>query len=161
MAITRSKKETIIEKLRSIISDAQTIVFVHFDKVTVEEVDTLRSSCADEQVGYLVAKKTLIRQAFADAGIDGEMPVLDGEVALAYSDDQLAPARILGEQSKKLGDRLSIIGGVFDNVFVGQEYMQAIADIPPLKTLYAQFLTVIRSPVQGFASALGQIAEKK
>ena len=53
------------------------------------------------------------------------------------------------------------MGGIFENTVVSQEKMQAIADIPPLKTLYAQFLTVIQGPVRGFAAALSQIADKK
>ena len=97
----------------------------------------------------------------ADGMVTGELPVLEGEAAVAYGSDLLAPARVLGEQGKKLDGRLEIVGGVFEGAFVGQEKMQTIAAIPPIETLYAQFLTVIRSPVQGFASVLGQVAEKK
>ena len=161
MAISRTKKAAVLKQLNTIFAEAQTIVFVQFDKVTAEEANTLRGVCADEEVGYVVAKKTLIRKAFDDSSFDGSLPAMEGEVALAYGSDMLAPARVMGEQSKALEERLTIIGGVFDGALVAQEEMQAIAAIPPLKTLYAQFLTIIRSPVQGFASALGQIADKK
>ena len=160
MAISRTKKESVLEKLRNVIRGAETVVFVQFNGVTVEEIDALRVACADAGVGYVVAKKTLIRKAFDDAGIDGEFPSLEGEAAIAYGTDMLAPARVLGEQGKKLDGRVTIVGGVFENAFVGRGHMQAIADIPPVETLYAQFLTIIRAPVQGFASALGQIADK-
>ena len=161
MAISRTKKETVVEALRAAVREAETVVFVRFSGVTVEEADALRTACASEGVGYMVAKKTLIRKAFEDAGVTGELPVLEGEAALAYGSDLLAPARVLGEQGKKLDGRLEIVGGVFEGAFVGQEKMQTIAAIPPIETLYAQFLMVIRSPVQGFASVLGQVAEKK
>ena len=161
MAISRTKKEVVIERLKDIFDTARTIVFVQFDKVTAEEANTLRGACADEGVGYLVAKKTLIRKAFADSSFAGALPEMGGEVALAYGDDMLAPARLMGEQGKVLGERLAIVGGVFEKALVSQEKMQSIAAIPPLETLYAQFLTVIRAPVQGFASVLGQIADTK
>ena len=161
MAISRTKKEAVVEKLKNIFTDAQTIVFVQFDKVTAEEANDLRSACAGEDVGYVVAKKTLIRKAFRDSSLEGELPVMEGEIALAYGTDILAPARVIGEWGKKLEDRLRIVGGVFEQELVPQEQMQAIADIPPVKTLYAQFLTVIRGPIQGFASVLSQIADKK
>ena len=161
MAISRTKKEAVIEQLRDIFDTARTIVFVQFDKVTAEEANTLRGVCVDESVGYLVAKKTLIRKAFADSSFAGTLPDMEGEVALAYGDDMLAPARVMGEQGKALGERLTIVGGVFEKALVSQEKMQSIAAIPPLETLYAQFLTVIRAPVQGFASVLGQIADTK
>lgn len=159
MAISRTKKEAVVEQLKNIFDTAQTIVFVQFDTVTAEEANALRGVCADEGVGYFVAKKTLIRKAFADSSFDGALPDMEGEVALAYGADMLAPARVMGEE---LGaDRLTIIGGVFEGVLVSQEKMQSIAAIPPLETLYAQFLTVIRAPAQGFASVLGQIADTK
>ena len=161
MAIPKTKKEAIVEKMKSIFTDAQTIVFVQFDKVTAEEANTLRSICADEGVGYLVVKKTLIRKAFIGSPVEGTLPDMDGEIALAYGNDMLAPARVIGEQGKVLKDRFTIVGGVFENALVSQEEMQAIAAIPPLKALYAQFLTIIRAPVQGCASALSQIADKK
>ncbi len=161
MAITRTKKESVVEKIKNIISDAHTVVFVRFDAVTSEEVNTLRGACDTEEVGYLVAKKTLIKKACGKADIDGEFPVLDGEIAVAYGADILAPARIMGEQGKKLGDRVHILGGIFDGTYVSQEYMQSVADIPPLKTLYAQFLMVIRDPIRGCASALSQTADRK
>ena len=65
----------------------------------------------------------------------------------------------MGSQAKVLDDRLSILGGVFDNAFIPAEQMRGIAAIPPLETLYAQFLTVIQGPVRGLVSVLGQIAD--
>ena len=161
MAISREKKEAVVEKLKDVFANAQTIVFVQFDKITSEEANVLRGACADEDVGYFVAKKTLIKQAFADSSIVGDLPAMEGEIALAYGADMLAPARVMGEQGKVLDDRLCIVGGVFENALISQDRMQAIADIPPLNTLYAQFLTVIRAPVQGFVSVLSQIADTK
>ena len=161
MAITRIKKEAVVEKLRDVFTGAQTIVFVQFDKVTSEEANTLRGVCVGEEVGYMVAKKTLIKKAFEDSSIKGDLPEMEGEIAVAYGTDILAPARIMGEQGRELNNRLRIVGGVFENSVVLQEQMQAIADIPPLNTLYVQFLTIIRSPVQGFVSALSKIADKR
>lgn len=161
MAISRTKKEAVVEKLKSIFSDAQTIVFVQFDTVTAEEANDLRSACADEGVGYVVAKKTLMKRAFADSLLEGDFPAMEGEIALAYGADILAPARVIGEWGKKTEGRVRIVGGVFERALVEQDQMQVIADIPPVETLYAQFLVVIRSPIQGLASVLSQIAGGK
>ena len=161
MAITRSKKEEVVQKIKEIAENAQTITFISFDKVTAEEANTVRNACADAEVGYTVAKKTLIQKAFEGTTIDGEFPNLEGEVAVAYGKDLLAPARIMGEQSKALDGRLQLIGGVFEGDFISAEEMKKIAAIPPIETLYAQFLTVISAPVRGFVSVLDQIAKKE
>ena len=39
--------------------------------------------------------------------------------------------------------------------------MEAIAAIPSQKVLYAQFVNIINSPIQGLVLALNAIAEKK
>ena len=161
MAITREKKEEIIDTLQGVFSDAQTVVFVRFSGVTSEEANTLRGVCADTDVGYVVAKKTLIKKAFSTSSLEGDLPEMEGEIAVAYGSDMLAPARVMGEQAAELKDKIVIVGGVFERAVISQEEMQAIAAIPPLETLYAQFLTVIQAPVRGLASVISQIAEKQ
>ena len=161
MAITRTKKEGVVAKIKDAVAQARTVVFVRFHGVTAKEIDELRVACAAENVGYVVAKKTLIRKALQDTDIDGSLEELSGEVAVAYGDDLLTPVRLMGEQSKKLEDRITIIGGIFEQSFTSAERMQSIAAIPPLKTLFAQFLMVIRSPIQGCAVALSEIADKR
>ena len=161
MALTRERKEAAVEKLKEATANAGSVVFVQFKGVTSEEANTLRSRCAEEEVGYLVAKKTLIRHALATSKIEGEMAPLEGEIAVAYGADTLAPARAIGKCTKDLDGRLTIVGGIFEGVFTSAEHMQAIADIPPMETLYAQFLMLLNAPMQQFVSVLDQIAEKK
>ena len=161
MAITREQKKTITAKLRDIVENARTIVFVRFSGVTSEEANALRTACAAEGVGYMVAKKTLIRRVFGDSAVDGTLTDLEGEIAIAYGSDMLAPARVMGEQEKALDGRLSIVGGVFENAFAPQEKMQSIAAIPPMEVLYGQFVMVINSPIQQCASVFSRIADTK
>ena len=161
MAITRQKKETVVKKLKDIVTNAKTIVFVHFSNVSGEEYENIRTVCEQENVGYMVAKKTLIKKAFEGNTVAGEMPALEGEIAVVYGEDITAPARVINEQGKKHEGKLQLVGGVFDNEFVSQQKIQEIADIPSTETLYAQFLTVIRAPVISFASVIKEIADKK
>lgn len=160
MAITRSKKEEILEKLEGIKSTADSIVFVNFNKLPVSDANSMRATLKDRGVGYFVTKKTLMHRAFADA-FEGEMPTLDGEVAIAYSDDAIAPAQNIKEFSGKFAEQLSIAGGVFQGVWKNKEEMTEIASIPALPVLRGMFVNVINSPIQGLAISLNQIAEKK
>ena len=161
MAITRSKKEAIVETVKDVAKNAKTIIFIHFKNVTSEEANALRDECSNENVSYLVAKKTLLSKGFENSKIEGDFPNLEGEIAVAYSDDVLASARVMGEQSKKLENRLEIVGGVYENKFITKEEMVEIANIPPLSVLYGKFVNVINSPIQGLVSSLNEIALKK
>jgi large subunit ribosomal protein L10 len=162
MAVTRQIKEKALEKANDIFANAQSAVFVHFSGLEGEEVRNMRAKMKDEGVGYSVIKKTLIKKAAADSKIDGELPVLDGEIALAYSEgDATAPARLVKEFAKVTGDKVEIVGGFFEGKFQDKAQMTEIANIPSLDVLRGMFVNVINSPIQRAAIALGQIAEKK
>jgi large subunit ribosomal protein L10 len=120
----------------------------------------MRSKFRGEGVGYFVAKKTLIKRAF-DGAFEGELPTLDGEVAVAYSSDLIAPAQNVREFEKKFADNISILGGVFEGVYKSKEEMTEIASIPPLQVLRGMFVNVINSPIQGLVIGLNAIAEKR
>lgn len=161
MAISKSKKGEIVSDVSRILADSKTIVFLQFHGITVIEVGEVRKALREAGVGYRVAKKSLIKRALADAGVKGELPNLEGEVALISGADLLAPAREILEFTKKFKEKLTILGGVFDGEYKSKSEMITIASIPGIKTLQAQFVQLINSPIQRFVLALNAIAEKK
>ncbi len=160
MAITRTKKEEILTKLDEVKKNSETVVFVHFERLPVTEGTEMRRSLREDGVGYYVAKKNLLKRAFG-TGYEGEWPTLDGEIAIAYSADPMAPAQSIQAFAKQHKDQVSIVGGIFQGVFKNQHEMVEIASIPGIDTLRGMFVNVINSPIQGLAVALAQIAEQK
>ena len=162
MAITKQKKVEITERLREIIAQANSLVFVHFTKLSVAETAALRKELSSESVGYFVAKKSLIKRALAEKGIDGTMPEMPGEIALVWStEDATAAARGIYEAGKKHKGSLTIEGGVFEDAFKDANGMLAIATIPPVPVLRGMFVNVINSPIQSMVIALDAIAKQK
>lgn len=160
MAITKAKKETILEKLEGIRKDAASIVFVHYKGLTLSNTTAMRKELREKGVGYFVAKKTLMKRAFGDT-FTGTMPTLDGEIAVAYSTDAIAPAQSVKEFADKFKDNLAIVGGVFEGVYKDKAEMTEIASIPPLQTLRGMFAQLINSPRQRFAVVLSEVAKTK
>ena len=161
MAISKEKKSEILKKLKDKVVNANTVVFVNFHKLPVALATEIRKKLTGDSIGYMVAKKTLIGMAFKDSKIEGDMPALDGEIALAYGEDQIAPAKSVYDFQKKNAEVISIVGGVFEGKYMDQKSMMAVATIPPKEILYGQFVNIINSPIQGFVMALDQIAKKK
>lgn len=160
MAITKTKKEEIVAKLDGVKKDADSIVFVSFSGMTVADTTAMRQQLRDNGVGFFVAKKTLMKLSFADA-FEGEMPALDGEIAVAYSADAITPAQQIKEFAGKYKENIAIVGGVFQGVYKDASEMTEIASIPPLPVLRGMFVNVINSPIQGLVLGLNAIAEKK
>lgn len=160
MAITKEKKKTILEKLEGVKNDSESIVFVSFKGLPVSDTTAMRASLRELGVGYFVAKKTLMKRAF-DGAFKGELPSLEGEIAVAYSADAIAPAQNIKTFAEKYKDNIAIVGGVFEGVYKSREEMTEIASIPGLDVLRGMFVNVLNSPIQGFAVALSAIADQK
>ncbi|MCX6735905.1 MAG: 50S ribosomal protein L10 [Candidatus Parcubacteria bacterium] len=161
MAINKAKKVEILEHLKGIAKGEGSRVFVNFHGVSVSDVTAIRRALHQEGIGYFVSKKTLARKVFNEAGIDGEFPELSGELAIAYGEDPIAPAREMQKFQKTLKEKISILGGVFEHRFVGADEMKVIASIPTRQILYGQFVNLINSPIQGLVISLDGIAQKK
>lgn len=160
MAITKVKKEEVLSRLESIKKDASSLVFVGFKGLTVGNTSLMRKKLREEGVGYLVAKKTLLTRVFK-TGYEGDMPALDGEVAIAWSDDAILPAQNVRTFEKQFANQVSILGGIFEGSFKNKAEMTEIASIPSLQTLRGMFVNVINSPIQGLVIGLNAIADKK
>jgi len=161
MAINKEKKIQIVDKLSDLIKQGKTIVFVNFHGLTVAGVNELRKNLRSKGISYYVAKKTLIKRAFAKSPFTGEFPVLDGEVAVAFSEDPIASAKEIYDFHKKNTEVIKIIGGVFENKYVDARLMLEIAKIPGREVLLGQLVNVINSPIQGLVIALDALAKKK
>ena len=161
MAVTKDQKKVILAGLTEAVTKNPSHVFVKFHQVTVADITKVRRALRAAGVGYVVAKKTLIKKALEAGHIKGTMPSLDGEVALAYSTDLTAPAREVFAFQKQLDGKISILGGVFEGEYKTKEEMTVIASIPSRQTLLAQLANILNSPIQGFVMALDQIAKTK
>lgn len=162
MAISKDKKREILAKLEGAFKEASSVAFVSFSKLTVKDVSKLRQELSQKGVKYFVAKKTLIKKALEKSGYQGEVPELPGEIAVAWTtEDVTAPASGVYEFGKKLKGALSLVGGVFEGAFANAEKMIGIATIPSLPVLRGMFANIINSPRARFAIALGEVAKTK
>ena len=160
MAITKAKKVEILAKLGEVKDTADSIVFVHYNGLSVADTTSMRKELREKGIGMFVAKKTLMMRAF-DGAYTGTVPTLDGEIAVAYSADPMAPAQGMKEFAGKYKDKISIVGGVFQGVYKDKAEMIEIASIPSLQVLRGMFAQLINSPRQRFAVVLNAVAGTK
>lgn len=160
MPITKAKKKEILDRLQGI-TKKESVVFVNFKGLPVTDTSAMRSVLRDSDVSYFVTKKTLVKKAFETSGVEGELPVMEGELALAYADDLIAPAREIFKFQKKFSGNIKILGGTFEGKFLNKSEMEEIAQIPSEHMLRGMFVNVINSPIQGIVMLLKAYADKK
>ena len=161
MPVTLQKKKELVSGLEKSLKDAGSVVFVKFDKLVVADVNNLRRKLQGQEVGYTVAKKTLLKRALGAQKIEGTLPEIPGQIAIAYGADLIAPSREVFNFAKEHKENIQIVGGVFEGKYMNATEMMSIATIPPLQTLRGMFVNLINSPIQRFAVVLNAIAEKQ
>lgn len=160
MPKTRKQKEESVDSIKKDLSAKGTIVFVGFNKLKIADERVLRKSLRESGVGYKVTKKSLLSRALSDMGhkLPAEFP---GQVAIAFGDDTVAPAKGIAEFGKKNDGLMSILGGIFEGALTDASKMQMIGTLPGRETLLGMLANVLSAPVRSFAIAVSEVAKKK
>ncbi len=161
MALKKEKKVEIAVSLDKALADAQSVVFVKFDKLKVADVNALRRNLQKDGIGYFVSKKTLLKRSLDKKGITGDIPELAGQIAMAYGTDLLAPAREVYAFAKTHKENISIVGGVFEGKYMDKAEMEKVATIPSREVLLSQIAYLLKSPMQRLAIAVNAVAGTK
>ena len=95
-----AKKQEVIDEIKSKITDSKGVVLFDYRGITDAEAKELRRSLRNCGSDYKVYKNTLMARALNDLNID-LADNLTGPSALAYSEDQIAPIKVLTDFAKK------------------------------------------------------------
>lgn len=149
-----------VKDLEQAISGASSLVFVNFKGLKVGDETNLRKDLRDKGVNYRVSRKTLLRRALQGKAT-GEIPELEGEVAITYSEDATASAREVYNFQKTHQGMLQILGGIFEGKFQSGAFMMELATIPSREVLLSKVAYLLLSPMQRLAIAMNEVAKKK
>jgi large subunit ribosomal protein L10 len=154
MAKTRQQKETEVKNLSDKLTQTKSIVFADFKGLKVSETTTLRRECRAKGVDYVVAKKTLLKKALANAGInDFDPKSLVGSFATFLSQDEVAPAKVLSQFAKQ-HENLKISGGLMDKKVVDLAMIKSLAQLPGKEELLAKVVGSLAAPLFGLVHVL-------
>ena len=163
--ITRKQKEETVKKLKDKLGKSSFIAFLNFHGLSVAKASELRRILKKAGAEYMVAKKTLVGVAAKEAGLEVDKKKLDGEIGVAFGGAQeetnLATAKEIATFSRKNKDILKIIGGFWNNGWIGIDEIKTLAAIPPRETLFTQLAYMLNQPVASFARVLNEVSKSK
>lgn len=123
-----AKKQEVIDEIKSRITDSNGIVLFDYRGLTDAEAKELRRSLRNSGADYKVYKNTLMARALNDLNID-LADNLTGPSALAYSEDQIAPIKVLTDFAKK-HPAVILKVGIVDNEVTDKAKLASLATIP-------------------------------
>jgi large subunit ribosomal protein L10 len=154
MAITRKQKEELVENIAAKIKGSRAMVFVDYRGLTVEDMTEIRRELRAKNVDLKVMKQNLFKIAAKNAGAKIDMDSLKNHpVGIAFGQDEVEPAKVIYEFSKK-HESLEMIGGAIGGETIGMEQLKALALMPSREEMYAKIVGSLASPLRGLASVL-------
>lgn len=156
-------KQKRVEELTELLKNSAAGVLVDYRGVTVEEDTKLRKDLREAGVNYFVEKNTMLRFALKNAGLDDLTNVLEGTTAIAVTtDDETAPARILGKFSEDCdGEKFFLKAGFIGEEVYDEAGVKALSKIPSKETLLAQLVGSLQGPIQKLAATLQAVVDKE
>lgn len=155
------EKKAQVTALAQKLSAAGSIVLVDYKGINVDADTKLRAELRTEKVDYAVIKNTLLNRACKEAGFEDLIPALAGPTALAVSDDETAPARVIQKYAVKNKNTLNFKLGYVSGKCVTAEELKAIAALPSRETLVAQVAGSFNSIIASFARAVSEVAKQQ
>ena len=154
MAITKEKKEIILEDLREKFSRQKAMILIGITGLKVKDTTELRNKIREIDGNLKVAKKTLMNIVLKENNLEFDKNKFKEEVALVFSfKDEVSSAKALYQFSKK-NKNLKILGGYFEGNFKEVEDVVALAKLPSREELMARLVGGIGSPISGFVNVL-------
>lgn len=122
------RKQQIVGEIKKHAENSSSIVLFDYRGITDAEAKELRIKLREVNADYKVYKNTLMSIAFKDLNIEVQ-DFLNGPSALAYSDDQIAPIKVLSDFAKE-HPALILKVGVVDGEIADTTKLAEYATIP-------------------------------
>ncbi len=157
----RAEKKQLVSDLHQTFQDVTTVVVTRPNGLTVAEVSDLRRKMRDQGARYKVAKNRLARLALDGTQFEGLKALMEGQTALAWSDDPVSAAKVAVDYANK-NKKLEIVGGAFGEQVLDADGVEQLAKTPSLDESRAKIVGLLQTPASRVASVLqapgGQVA---
>jgi large subunit ribosomal protein L10 len=159
--VNRTQKAETVASLKGIFAEAGLVVVTHNTGLNVAEISELRRRMREAGARFRIAKNRLTKRALSGTPYEALADYFTGPTALAYSDDEVAAAKVVVGFAKE-NDALVVLGGAIGTTALDADAVKALAALPSLDELRAQLIALINAPATKIAGVLqapaGQLA---
>lgn len=159
--MNKEEKTKVIEQLVEKLNANNKIYLADCSTLTVEKVNAFRKICFDKKVSITVVKNSLLKKAIEranDSKLAELIPALKGETALMFTDTANAPAKAIKEFRKKDSKPALKAAYVEENVYIGDNQLDALASLKSKNELIADIVMLLQSPIK---RVIGGLENKK
>lgn len=160
MALSKAKKEEVVQEVQDLLSASKMTVVAKYEGTPVKALQQLRRDAKGNGTRVKVVKNRLVIQALkgTDTFKNTDTAALEGMLLYAFNgEDEVAAAQIL-KTFAKTNPNVEFVGAISaEGEFVGSEQVKALADLPGKNQLLAGIVNLLQSPVRGVTGSLNNL----
>ncbi|MBU4194259.1 MAG: 50S ribosomal protein L10 [Actinobacteria bacterium] len=145
---SKEKKER-VKQIRKWFEEADSLLVLKYRGLRVAAANQLRVEIKDNNAELRVLKNTLTRLALADTPREEITPLIDGPIAVVFTNDDMVPVAKVIKKFSLGHDELFIMGGVFQGTTITAEQAAKLATLPPRDVMLARVVGQVAAPLSG------------
>ncbi len=157
MAISRDTKQSQVLLMAELLADSKMTAVAAYAGVSVAELQQLRRAAREAGVTIKVVKNRLVRVAMQQTEVykNTDTSLLTGQLVYAISsEDEVAPAQVLAQFSKKQPALQLVCGFTATGEALDTAGITALAALPSKQQLRGMLVSTIAAPLSGVVGVL-------
>ena len=152
-------KQNVINEITDVAKTSASFILFDYRGLTAEETAELRKALRDNGAKYKVWKNTLTKRALDSLNYNLD-DCLNGPSAMAYSDDSVAPIKVISDFAKE-HKALEIKGGIVDGEVASLDTIKQLSTLPSREGLLTMLASGLIGTVRDLSIALNMLSEEK
>lgn len=152
----REDKEQIIQSLKEEIKKYSHFYITDTSGLNAAATFAIRKECFKRSIKMIVVKNTLLHKALelSEGDYTEIIGTLKGSTAVLFCDTGNVPGRMIQDLRKKYPKPILKSAYVSESVFVGDDKLEALANIKSREELIGDIVALLQSPVKRVIGAL-------
>lgn len=145
-------KQKIIDEIKDKAQNSNALVIFEYQGLTAFETNELRRKLKENDSEFKIYKNTLVKRAFDDANINLQ-DELKGPEAIAFSNDPIAPIKVLSEYAKK-HPAVILKAGLVDGDIADSAKLEELSKLPSRDGLLTMLASGLIYPLKSLSICL-------
>ena len=156
MALTKTQKVQAVDRISEMLDAWPTIYLTNYSGLSVAQAADLRNRFRDMGVNYKVVKNTLLKRAMEKkGGYEDLYDHLTGPIAVAFSEDPAAPARVIQRYlADQKTDRPELRAAYIEGAIYQADALEALAALKSKEELIGDIVGLLMAPITNIVGGL-------
>jgi large subunit ribosomal protein L10 len=155
----RPEKELLIQDIDQHLAKSDYVILANYERITVEETETLRGNLAKENAEFHVVKNSILNLAMQRRSQPDLKEWLDGPTAIIVGGENPSGVAKVLKTFFKDKEKVELKVGVMGDRTISADELKELADLPGLEELQAKFLSLLNTPAQRFVTVLNAVPQ--